>query len=188
MRRRDHDATAEGRPDDGARTPGRRGRRRLGTVALVALAFLAGSATSGAGAVWASHQFSDVPPSNQFHADIDWMVDNGITNGYADGTFKPTAPVSRQAAAAFLHRYNDAIQLASSGAINPGPGTGFQAVATCPVGTRAIGGNALTFDDEIVLQMASPTVGRDYVAVWRSRSGATVNPSSILASAICVPD
>jgi hypothetical protein len=54
-------------------------------------AFLAGSLTSGAGAVWASHQFGDVPTDHPFHADIDWMVDHGITNGYEDGTFRPTS-------------------------------------------------------------------------------------------------
>jgi hypothetical protein len=41
--------------------------------------------------VWASHQFGDVPTDHPFHADIDWMVDHGITNGYEDGTFRPTS-------------------------------------------------------------------------------------------------
>jgi hypothetical protein len=69
----------------------RRGRWRFATATWVALAFLAGSLTSGAGAVWASHQFGDVPTDHPFHADIDWMVDHGITNGYEDGTFRPTS-------------------------------------------------------------------------------------------------
>lgn len=35
---------------------------------------------------------------------ISWLSGAGITTGYTDGTFKPNAPVERQAMAAFLHR------------------------------------------------------------------------------------
>lgn len=37
-------------------------------------------------------------------ADILWLAANAITTGYADGTFRPTAPVNRDAMAAFLYR------------------------------------------------------------------------------------
>ena len=176
-----------GEPGDRA-TAGPPGRRRLTTLALVALAFVAGSVTSGAGAVWASHQFPDVPTSSQFHGDIDWLVDNGIANGYADGTFKPTAPVSRQAMAAFLHRYNGEIELVVGSTVDPGSGTTFSASVNCPVGKHPIGGNAFTYESSIVLVAASPTLGRTYQARWVSRSGASVNPTPIAVSAICLPD
>ncbi|QHC65685.1 hypothetical protein GSU68_03205 [Rathayibacter sp. VKM Ac-2759] len=52
-----------------------------------------------------SASFSDVPAANPFFAQIEWMKAEGITTGNADGTFAPLAPVSRQAMAAFLHRY-----------------------------------------------------------------------------------
>ena len=32
-------------------------------------------------AVWASHQFTDVPDSHIFHTGISWMKDNNITVG-----------------------------------------------------------------------------------------------------------
>jgi hypothetical protein len=32
-------------------------------------------------AVYASHQFDDVPSSHTFHSSISWMKDNGITIG-----------------------------------------------------------------------------------------------------------
>lgn len=48
--------------------------------------------------------FVDVPLDHQFSAAIEWMVGTGLTTGYDDGTFRPTAPVSRQATAAFLFR------------------------------------------------------------------------------------
>ena len=54
--------------------------------------------------------FPDVPTSATFCAHIAWLAGTGITGGYADGGFHPTAPVSRQAMAAFLQRYRDAAE------------------------------------------------------------------------------
>ncbi len=48
--------------------------------------------------------FSDVPDNHPFCPEIFWMADNGVTTGYADGTFRPVAAISRQAMAAFLYR------------------------------------------------------------------------------------
>lgn len=48
--------------------------------------------------------FPDVPVSHPFFDDIGWLVDEGITTGYADGGFHGGAAVSRQAMAAFLYR------------------------------------------------------------------------------------
>lgn len=48
--------------------------------------------------------FVDVPVGHPFHDAIAWMVGEGITEGYGDGTFQPSGPVSRQAVAAFLQR------------------------------------------------------------------------------------
>jgi hypothetical protein len=52
----------------------------------------------------ATPSFSDVPTTNPFFNEIEWMKSQGITNGYADGTFHPLEAVSRQAMAAFLAR------------------------------------------------------------------------------------
>ncbi|QHC65691.1 hypothetical protein GSU68_03235 [Rathayibacter sp. VKM Ac-2759] len=53
--------------------------------------------------------FADVPTANPFAQQIEWMRLSGITTGYIedDGTttFHPEESVSRQAMAAFLHRY-----------------------------------------------------------------------------------
>jgi hypothetical protein len=49
--------------------------------------------------------FTDVPVSHPFCGEIKWMVDHGYAAGYPDNTFRPTAPMSRQAIAAFLYRY-----------------------------------------------------------------------------------
>jgi hypothetical protein len=49
--------------------------------------------------------FEDVGPDHPFCAEIAWMTDEGIATGWPDGTFRPGAPVTRQAAAAFIGRY-----------------------------------------------------------------------------------
>ncbi|MCU1572070.1 MAG: in [Micrococcaceae bacterium] len=48
-------------------------------------------------------RFSDVP-GTMFESDINWMADHGLTTGYPDGTYRPLAPVQRDAMAAFLYR------------------------------------------------------------------------------------
>jgi len=63
---------------------------------------MAGAPAVGAGAT----TFSDVPPGSKFADAISWMSASGITDGFADGTFRPTAGLSRQAMSAFLHRYD----------------------------------------------------------------------------------
>ena len=51
------------------------------------------------------YDFYDVGPSHSFHTDVVWLLDAGVTTGYADRTFRPTSGVSRQAMAAFLYRW-----------------------------------------------------------------------------------
>jgi hypothetical protein len=48
--------------------------------------------------------FSDVPTNHAFYLEIEWLVAEGIGNGYPDGTFRPTATVTRQAISAFFYR------------------------------------------------------------------------------------
>lgn len=48
--------------------------------------------------------FSDVTTTSPFYESIAWMAQAGLSTGYPDGTFRPTAGVHRQAAVAFLAR------------------------------------------------------------------------------------
>jgi hypothetical protein len=48
--------------------------------------------------------FADVPLGHPFFASIHWAAEHELTTGYVDGTWRPSSPVSRQAAAAFLRR------------------------------------------------------------------------------------
>lgn len=57
--------------------------------------------------VWAAQSFTDVPESNVFHADIQWLADAGVTKGCnpPDNTeFCPSDNVTREQMAAFMHR------------------------------------------------------------------------------------
>ena len=61
-------------------------------------------------AVFASHQFTDVPPSHTFHNSIAWMADHGITAGCnQDGDqFCPDDFVTRGQMSAFMKRLAEA--------------------------------------------------------------------------------
>jgi hypothetical protein len=71
--------------------------------------------------------FSDVSPSNPFFDEIQWMDAEGIATGYPDGTFRPLAPVTRQAMSAFMHRLAGEPQgpFPDPGFTDVGPGNGF---------------------------------------------------------------
>ncbi|AOZ73129.1 hypothetical protein BK816_07350 [Boudabousia tangfeifanii] len=49
--------------------------------------------------------FKDVPGTNFFSREIEWMREAGISTGWADNTFRPEEPVHRDAMAAFLFRF-----------------------------------------------------------------------------------
>ncbi|MCS6711213.1 S-layer homology domain-containing protein [Brachybacterium sp. EF45031] len=48
--------------------------------------------------------FRDVPSTHLFAKETSWLADRGITTGWPDGTFRPDAPVHRDAMAAFVYR------------------------------------------------------------------------------------
>ena len=48
--------------------------------------------------------FADVAVDSPFCAEIDWLKAEGLSDGYADGTFRPTASVSRQSGVAVIAR------------------------------------------------------------------------------------
>jgi Tol biopolymer transport system component len=67
--------------------------------------------------------FADVGPSNPFYGDISWMAYYGLTDGFPDGTFRPSAPVTRQSMSAFMYRF-------SGSPAGPFPNPGFSDVST----------------------------------------------------------
>lgn len=49
-------------------------------------------------------EFPDVTTTSTFCGEVEWMAAQGYANGYADGTFRPTASLTRQAFVAYLYR------------------------------------------------------------------------------------
>lgn len=50
--------------------------------------------------------FKDVPKTHAFSKQIEWFVTTKVTTGYSDSTYRPNAPVTRGAFAAFLYRFD----------------------------------------------------------------------------------
>ncbi|MGQ4532102.1 S-layer homology domain-containing protein [Dermabacteraceae bacterium P13138] len=47
---------------------------------------------------------TDVPAGRKFSGEIQWMLEQGISTGWDDGSYRPLGNVSREAMAAFLYR------------------------------------------------------------------------------------
>lgn len=74
-------------------------RRALaGALLLVITCLGTGAASAGIA------RYTDVPATHPFYAQIEAVSEGCVMSGYADGTFKPSAGVTRQAVAAFLAR------------------------------------------------------------------------------------
>jgi Tol biopolymer transport system component len=55
--------------------------------------------------------FSDVPTSNPFYEQIEWMVDQGIAGGFPNHTFKPLDAVKRQQMANFVFNFTQCCEI-----------------------------------------------------------------------------
>jgi hypothetical protein len=55
--------------------------------------------------------FTDVPSTNPFYLEIEWMAELDIAAGFPNGTYQPLAPVKRQQMANFVHRFQRVIDL-----------------------------------------------------------------------------
>ena len=60
---------------------------------------------AGSPAVSGGTAFSDVAETAYYAAAVRWASASGVVTGYADGTFQPNAPITRQQLAAILWRY-----------------------------------------------------------------------------------
>jgi hypothetical protein len=158
-------------------------------IARKALIGSAALATFGLGALggtaFALQSFSDVPESHPFHEDIEWMAATGISEGYEDGTYRPGAPVTRQAMSAFMHRANSQV-IVSDGALFTSE-TSAELVAECPEGTQVISGGGSSTGTAVVLHDSAPLAdGSGWRASFRADDAVAVNFAAT-ATAICGP-
>lgn len=118
-------------------------RRRTVVIMSVAAAFIAIPAI-----VYAGHTFSDVPSSNTFHDDIDWLASEGITRGCnppANTEFCPDEAVTRGQMAAFMKRFHD--RFIGSGVQAIGVGNAFREQSDAPsTGNGVVDGLALNLN------------------------------------------
>ncbi|HVR77973.1 MAG TPA: S-layer homology domain-containing protein [Acidimicrobiia bacterium] len=77
--------------------------RRVSITTVIVLAITTALST----AVIAAHNFNDVPDTNTFHEDIEWLAENRVTIGCnppANTEFCPEDNVTREQMSAFMHR------------------------------------------------------------------------------------
>lgn len=167
---------AERRP---RRARARRVSRRV-AAGLLALVLLV------PGVALASHQFTDVPNSNSFHGDIDWLADYGITGGCGATTFCPGSAVTRGQMAAFMHRLSNEFELVTE-TIDPEPADFFFLTTDCPGDKRAIGGGGSTSNVNVFITDSFPSAESSWFVRWETDDDVTADPSEVKVWALCAP-
>jgi hypothetical protein len=161
-------------------------RRAVALVLILSLGLFVGSLIGGA--ALAATSFTDVGPTHPFRTQIQWMADQGIAGGYPDGTYRGGEPVTRQAMAAFISRYNETYYLTQTGN-DPAAASTFSASATCQVGDRAIAGGGRTDFANIFLTDSVPSDENE--RIWFVRfetdNDVSMDPTTITAWALCAP-
>lgn len=82
---------------------------------ILTLSVALGFTLVGVSPASAASRFADVGDDNMYATEIAWLADSGIATGWPDGTFRPYAPVARDAMAAFLYRLFDEPEFTPTG-------------------------------------------------------------------------
>ena len=130
---------------------------RRSAAALAVAAIAVASSFLGAALAGGPQTFSDVTPSHPFYGEIEWLTGSGITTGYPDGTFRPGAPVTRQAMAAYLQRVFAGINVESTSSTTAGPADTWELTVVCPAFTRPIAGGGYTDKINVFLTDSVPS-------------------------------
>ena len=122
--------------------------------------------------------FTDVPTSDPFFANVEWLGNRSVTQGCAPGSYCPAAAVSRLAMAAFMNRLGSALTPrdtfvdAAPGPLDPDAGAGpvVCTTAALPLATfPRLGEVVFTFSARGAGSMtyrAVPVVSLDGGSVW----------------------
>jgi hypothetical protein len=133
--------------------------------------------SGGVAAYAATRSFTDVPPSNPFYADINWMAGTGITTGYPDGGFHPAANVTRQSMSAFMHRLVNGYERVNQDGTWTST-TGFGDTASCPSGKIAVGGGGSTSNSNtFITDSYSTNSNTAWHVRWETENNASTSGS-----------
>lgn len=178
------------------------------TVALAVAAFLAFAGLATASFVLtltrtaeANDKFDDIATGTFFHDSTAWLKDNGIADGFNDGTFKPNDNITRGQASYWFANYNNAIEVVRD-EYDPGIDTTFGLGVNCPFGKRAIagGGSVRTpgrISSDVLMTSSYSELDRSipisgglstWYVRWRAVDDTPIDPSSIQVEATCVPN
>jgi CSLREA domain-containing protein len=119
------------------------------------------AARNSAGADYPDGGFSDVSTNHLFHNEISWLAITGLGSGFANGTFRPSATVTRGGTAAFLYRmfgllYTDSTEYEVNTAIDGNDAAPGDLVCEvtygagdCSLRAAITESNLTAFDDEV---------------------------------------
>jgi len=157
-------------------------RHLLGLVALVLAAAVASSTLTAAAG---DSTFRDVPPGHPFFDEIAFTADSGIAEGFADGSYRPGQPVSRQAMAAFLQRAQSHRVIAAFASDN---NTFLTKNVPCdrPDHVAISGGAIYQGAGRAFIAASGPGAGNGWTVTMATDDGILRN-MSMTAFAVCVP-
>ena len=150
-------------------------------AAALLLALTPGPAGAAAG-------FGDVPDDVFYTAPVQWMVDQGITNGTAPGCFSPSDPASRAEVAVFLHRSEGEPEGGSEPFVDVAAGRYYtEAVAWLASAGITTGTSPTTFDPDRLVTRAEVAAFMYRIAGSPATGGepfTDVNPGDFFADAV----
>jgi hypothetical protein len=167
--------------------PARTGWRLAAVVLAVALvAAVSATLTSRAFAA-GGDPFSDVGADHPFADEIAFVSTRGIAQGFADGTYRPGEPVSRQAMAAFLER-SSTYRLVTETVPSPGPSSAFRATVSCerPGDVAVSGGARFGSSFFAYVTESRPTASGGWFVEMRTLTGQQLD-ASLTMYALCTP-
>ncbi|OWY60953.1 hypothetical protein B7486_66415 [cyanobacterium TDX16] len=159
-------------------------RKRTLVLAAGLLLVLAVAGGGVAGALGST--FADVPPSHPFFDEIEWMNANDIAGGYNDGSYRPGAPVSRAAMAAFMERLNAAFY--TRVATNDPPLSSVASLtASCDPGDRVLMGSGTTSTGGMYITDSYPSDVDTWFVRWEAAPGTQTNANLNKVTVLCAP-
>jgi hypothetical protein len=162
---------------------------RCSAAALVVATIAVASSFLGAALAGGPQTFSDVNASHPFYGEIEWLAASGITTGYPDGTFRPGAPVTRQAMAAYLQRSFSGIVVETDATNNPASATFWDHEVLCPQDTRPIAGGGRVDTSNVFLTDSAPNnQGTGWNVRFESEDNVGKTNVVVTAHVTCVPE